>query len=269
MNYKEELIYILQESYSLIRNQEFPILEFKEEKKADAYNLDFAEETLVSKINSTIEKPVSLGKNQDCKLCPNRLFATKSFIHIGKIPTLVLHFSGETKKTHPTFSKTKANLIFRNDSYEDLFDRLCMKALNINMRHLFYQEFPACTFSPQNSSDEDWKLRIENCEIHILDTIQKYNIQSIILIGVAAVLFYGKEEATEQTGKITNIQFSDKILPSLVLRSPEGILNLEEKRKKINREQNRIEFEKAKLEEDTVKRTTLEHLQNFKEYILN
>jgi hypothetical protein len=139
------------------------------------------------------------------------------------------------------------------------------KVFNFSMEDLFFQEFPACMFLPDRSNDSDWKERLKNCEIHIVDTIQKYNIKAIIIMGGAAVLYYGQNKAKEYNGLIREIEFQDIKLPCLVLRSPEGILQLENKRKSLETKKDSREFKDAREEENQVKISVVENLTKLKE----
>lgn len=260
MNFKEKFLEILNDTNFILKNNLLPVSSFKTEKKIDEYNFEY---TVSKEVLPEQKLSIPKDKNFLCKLCPNKISHIKTFEHIGKIPSLVLHFTGEIRKNQSPFLKTKSSLIFKNENLEDLFDRLSKKALNRPMKDFYFQEFPACIFPTKNSSDDDWKNRISNCEIHVVETLEKNQINSILFLGASAVLFYGKERAQELTGKLVNVEFGGKKYPSMVLRSPEGILSLEEKRKSINIKKYPAEFEKAKGEEDKVKKETLEHFIEF------
>lgn len=261
MNLKEKFLEIIQDSSYLIKNNFIPISYFANEKKIDEFNFEISESKKIEKENPKLN--LTGEKNFLCKLCKNKLTAIKTFQHKGNIPVLILHYSGETRKKFPPFTKTKSNLIFKNENLEDLFDRLCKKAANKNMRDFYFQEFPACNFSPQNSEEIDWSNRVNLCKSHVIETLESNQIKLILFVGITAVLFYGKEKASEFTGKILDVEFGGKKYSSMVLRSPEGILSLEEKRKNLENKKNSSEYEKAKSEEDKVKKETLE---NFKEF---
>ncbi len=261
MNSKEKFLEILNNISYIIKNNLIPISNFSNEKKIDEYQFETKE---IKKVEEKIIRPILTGdKNFSCKLCPNKLTAIKTFEYKGNLPVLILHYSGEARKNFSPFTKTKSNLIFKNEKLEDLFDRLCKKAANKNMRDFYFQEFPACSFSPNNSSDSDWTSRINFCKSHVIETLELNQIKTILFIGITAVLFYGKEKANELTGKIIDVEFGGKKYPSMVLRSPEGILSLEDKRKNLENKKNSLEYEQAKKEEDKVKKETLDNFTEF------
>ncbi|MBL0266056.1 MAG: hypothetical protein IPQ05_19870 [Leptospiraceae bacterium] len=96
------------------------------------------------------------------------------------------------------------------------------------------------------------------------ETIESHGINAVILMGSAAVLRFGVEGAKARTGKIENFSFGGIELPVLVIRSPEGVFSLEEKRKKL--ESNKISdaYKQAKKEEDEVKLSLVEQLTGLK-----
>ena len=83
-------------------------------------------------------------------------------------------------------------------------------------------------------------------------------------MGSAAVLRLGAEKAKEKTGKIEPLVFRDIDVPTIVIRSPEGVFSLEEKRKKLESNKTSEAYKQAKKEEDEVKLSLVEHLTGLK-----
>ena len=209
-------------------------------------------------------RPTILDKNFSCKLCPKKIGAIRNFTHRGKKPVLVLHYTSEFRKRQPALTKSNPNLTLRTSESEDLFDRLIKKVFGFSSKEFYFQEYPACSFNHNGSSPEDWKDRMNACDTHVKETIESHGINAVILMGSAAVLRFGAESAKARTGKIENFSFGGIELPVLVIRSPEGVFSLEEKRKKL--ESNKISdaYKQAKKEEDEVKLSLVEHLTGLK-----
>lgn len=210
----------------------------------------------------------SEARNLICKLCPERVSAIRGFIHKGTKKILVLHYTGEISPNKKMFSKIGKNQIFRDDSQEDIFDRMIKKVFQFSFRELYYQEFPGCNFNPKTSSRDGWKERSQNCLAHVLRTISDEGIKGIIITGRAAVAYYGYENAEAMLDKIFPFEIGGMSLPAIVIRSPEKLLSLEENKKKLEREKNKSELEKALLEEREIKTQVVNTLTIFKEKVL-
>jgi hypothetical protein len=267
----EKFLEILQDTKYIIQHSQIPFLQKEGERPVDHFYFKW------SQVQSNPEKksthvlpanllPLSKEKNASCQLCPKRLSPIKSFFQKGNLPVLVLHYTGEIKPGGNNFFK-KPNQIFRTIEAEDLFDRLVKKVFNCTIRDLYFQEFPACVFNYDNSLESDWKSRLEHCTTHVEDTIQKNGIKGVIITGSAAVLYYGNEKAREFTGKIQTVAFGKASVPLVVLRSPEGILSIEQKRKKLEVNKSSKEFISVQKEEAEIKINIIKYMQEFKNRI--
>ena len=255
---------ILQDFSYLLETEAFPIWSQESEKKPDEFVLRWKSLDLKSKPLS--KKPIrltSLDKNFACKLCEQKLSGIPNFLKQGNFPVLILHYTGEYRKGQKAFLKRKEQ-IFRTQEAEEVMDRLLKKVFNLGLSDFYFQEFPACIFNQDISTQEDWELRLNNCWKYVLDSIEEFHIRGIILTGGAAVLKYGKQKALELVGKIQKIEVGNKFIPLVVLRSPEGILQLEEKRKKLELKKESEEYKKARKEEITVKEEILHYMTEFK-----
>lgn len=260
---------ILSDVSFLLGENEFEIYKLDFEKNPNDFNLkwNLRFDSLVrTNIQSAI-KPTQLDKNFSCKLCLKKLGAIRNFAQKGTKPVLVLHYTSEFRKGHPALTKSNPNLTLRTRESEDLFDRLIKKVFGFSSKEFYFQEYPACTFNHNVSSLDDWSARMDACDMHVKDTIQEYGVKGIILMGSAAVLRLGTEKAKEKTGKIEPLSFGGIELPTIVIRSPEGVFSLEEKRKKLEANKSSDVFKQAKKEEDEVKLSLVEHLTGFKTHL--
>ncbi|TGL59431.1 hypothetical protein [Leptospira sarikeiensis] len=266
----KELKGILQDFKFLVQNGEFPILRRQGEKDPEDLDLEWKESWTWS---STSQKesgtapipgiqmripPKKEDRNFSCKLCPDRLSAIRHFIIRGRKKILVLHYTGETVSGKQSYVKTSPLKIFRSSEAEDVFDRMIQKVFGFTMKEFYYQEFPGCLFSQDRSTEDDWKRRTNNCRIQVQETVQEEEIQGIILLGAAAPLLFGKDEAIGQMGKTLEFQPG---VPMVVLRSPEAILAAEQKRKSSKADSP--EFQEAKKKEIEVKESILSQLGIF------
>lgn len=240
----QELKSILQDLRFLIKKEDFPIFRKRGEPDPQTMELVWKEnwnfgytstESGVPTQTRGVQvriPPKEQDRNFSCKLCPERLSAVRHFIVRGRKKVLVLHYTGEFQPNKPSYAKTSPQRIFRTPEAENLFDRMIQKEFGFSMREFYYQEYPACLFSQDRSSELDWKRRVENCRVHVKETVQKEGIKGIILLGAAATLAFGKEEAAKLLGK--TVEFEPGI-PMVILRSPEAILSSEQKEKKLRR----------------------------------
>lgn len=256
---------ILDEVSILIRQGEFPYWKKEEERNPDDIRIPW--KILEVKTETTASRrpviPFSSEKNAACKLCTGKLSPIKGFIQRGKTPILIVHYTGEYRKGQRHFFKRHGQ-IFRTTEAENLMDRLLKKVFSMSLEDLYFQEYPGCLFNQDISSESDWKNRIDNCWTHIVDSLESFEIKGVIITGSAAVLKYGKDKALELTGKIQSLSLSNREVPMVVLRSPEGILHLEEKRKKLESKKNSEEYKKARLEENSVKEDIVKYMNEFK-----
>ncbi len=262
---------ILSELKSVIQNDDIPIYKFSDQILPDDFNVVW--KSAPKKIlNLALNKKPSvseLSRNLTCKKCLDRISAIRGFIHQGTIPILVLHYTGEISPTKKVFSKTGKNQIFRDDSQEELFGRMVNKVFSVNMRDLYYQEFPGCNFKNNNSTTADWFSRSNNCLEHVALTVKTYNIKGIIITGRAAVSYYGLEKAENLLEKIYSFEMDDFSLPSIVIRSPEKVLSMEDKKKKYEKQKDSVEFKNAFEEEKNIKLQIVNTLSDFKDRIFS
>ncbi|MBK8393991.1 MAG: hypothetical protein IPL26_01945 [Leptospiraceae bacterium] len=268
-NIFKEFASILSEVSYLLENNEFEILKLESEKNPRDYNFkwNLRFDSLARSSNQTVIRPTELDKNFSCKLCQRKLGAIRKFTHTGVKPILVLHYTSEFRKGQPALTKSNPNLTLRTRESEDLFDRLIKKVFGFSSKELHFQEYPACTFNHNSSSLEDWKERMKACDTHVRDTILTHGIKAVILMGSAAVLRFGADSAKQKTGIIESIYFEEVEIPSIVIRSPEGVFSLEEKRKKLESNKSSDAYKNAKKEEDEVKLSLVEHLAQMKTFI--
>ncbi len=267
----EKFLEILQDTKHVLQHSPIPFLQKEGERPIDHFyfkwsSIQASPEKKSTHILPSVLGPLSKEKNASCNLCPKKLSPIKNFFQKGNVPILVLHYTGEIKKGGNNFFK-KPNQIFRTLEAEDLFDRLVKKVFGCGIRDLYFQEFPACVFNYDNSLESDWKSRLDHCTTHVEDTIQKNGIKGVIITGSAAVLYYGNEKARELTGKIQTVSFGNVSIPLVVLRSPEGILGVEQKRKKLEINKTSKEFISIQKEETEMKINIVKYMQEFKNRI--
>lgn len=273
INVFQEFNAILNETASLLANSQIPIKNFKHESYPEEIilklNIKEKSPTTAPKFNSLVSKQ-NLIANADvnirCRKCTGKIVFIPNFVHKGRQTILVLHYTGNTKKNQPSIPKKK-DMIFRTLEEEDLFDRMIRKIFNFPMRDLYYQEIPACSFKPEFSSETDWKNRIQLCTEYIKDTIIRFGIQGVVFMGYPAVMIFGKEKAKEMIGQSFVHEFDDIKMDSIVLRSPEAVLQYEKKSKSFATNKDSQEYKTAKEEENNLKRTIIEELTKFKERI--
>lgn len=261
---------ILTELRDVIQNDVFPVHKYESQKSHDEFNVKWksAPKKILNLVSNFKPSVSELSRNLTCKKCNDRISAIRGFIHLGSLPILVLHYTGEISPNKKVFSKTGKNQIFREQNQEDLFDRMIQKIFSVKMRDLYYQEFPGCNFKNINSSSDEWVQRSKNCLEHVELTVKNNNIKGIIITGRAAVSYYGIEKAEDLLEKIYLFKFDDFDIPCIVIRSPEKVLSLEEKKKKLENSKDSSEYKKALEEEKNVKLQIVKTLKDFKNRIL-
>lgn len=264
----EKYVEVLEDLEFLIREQKFPFLRKEGERSLENFHFSWIElGTELSKPKPKKVLPIGKGKNASCQLCPNRQIPIKNFFHKGNVPILILHYTGAFRKNQQTLPPKSEKSILRTVEAEDILNRLLYKVFSKTLPNFYFQEYPACMFNQNTSEDVDWKNRIENCWTFVEDTIREHQIQGIILTGAAAVLKYGMEKAKELTGVIQEISVSSKKIPLVVLRSPDALLSLEQKRKQYEKNKNSPEYQKAREEEQKIKQSTINYMFAFKERV--
>lgn len=269
LNPLEQYHSILADMQYLLQKQDFPI--YKQPNETDPQEIPF-----VWRMESQ-QKPVATGHqkirqarpgpeqiNFTCKLCPGKLSGIRSFQHRGRVPVLVLHYTSEIRKGKPPFSKRNREQIFRSAEAEDLFSRMLKKVFALPLRDFHYQEYPACNFSANFSSIDDWHKRINLCGQHVRQRIETEGIKGVFLVGTSAVLYFGKEKAKEMLDNTTLFDFAGLQVPGIVLRSPEAILQLEGRKKKYAHQKTSTAYRQAKQEETEIKKNIVSQLNRFK-----
>ncbi|WP_061222391.1 hypothetical protein [Leptospira weilii] len=255
----------------LIQKKQVPILKLSGEQPPETTELIWKEEIwLPSSQSHDLEleatgiqvrrTPRTAERNFVCKLCSERISAVRNFIIKGRKPILVLHYTGEIVSGKPAFSKTSPDQIFRTKEAEELFGRMIQKQFGFSHKEFYYQEYPACIFAHSKSNATDWKVRTEKCEVQVKETINTEKIKGIILLGTSAIAVYGKEKALEMMGR--TLDFLPGV-PMIVLRSPEAIAAVENKRKNFKGDKESFEFETIKKEEIAIKESILSQLSLF------
>ena len=261
---------IIDDLTEVIKRRKFPI--YKLETEQNPEQISFEYKTISSQKTEQIKKqqkiytPKKIGfneRNYTCNLCQNRLNGIRNFSIRGTYPILVLYYSGETNPNKDMFIKTKENQIFKTLEEANLFERMIQKAFGFSYTNFYYQEFPACNFSHQTSTDKDWFERTNSCTKLVNETIQKEKIRGTIFLGQSGVLFFGKKKAEKLLSEI----FTQFELPSILLRSPASLVAIEKKKNQF--EQLSQDFNKWKKEEIKVKTQILTQLNHYKERMGN
>ncbi len=269
----EKYLEIITDFKGFIQSDEFIEYKFEDEIYPDDIDLHWNRidsKRFITNNLSQFTRPTipEESRNIVCKKCSDRVSAIRGFIHKGNVPILVLHFTGEISPTKKVFSKMGKNQIFRDSIQEDLFDRMVKKIFLVGMRDLYYQEFPGCNFKNQTSTLTDWEIRTKNCLEHIEKTVINEGIKGIIITGRAAVSYFGYEKAESLLEKIIPFELGKNSIPSIVIRSPEKILKLEEIKKKYEKKKESQEYKNAVEEEKIIKLQVVNTLTNFKNQVL-
>ncbi|MCB1140707.1 MAG: hypothetical protein H7A24_07870 [Leptospiraceae bacterium] len=259
---------LLSDLSKLVEEDKFPVFKYSEERNPDSFYFKWESLPEVTETKTIEKKPRILtpgSRNITCRLCPDRSTGIRNFLSIGKLPYLVLHYTGEFRPSQPSFSKTRKDQIFRSFDSEDLFSRMVEKVFSLNWKDFFYQEFPGCNFNPDRSTLENWDKRMNSCLSQVKQTIEENEIRAVLITGGAAVLHYGREKAHSLTGVIQDLDLGGMQIPSMVIRSPDAVLSLEKKRKSLEKNKNTPEYKSAREEENRVKLEIVKYLQVFKD----
>lgn len=265
---RAKFISLLKDASFLIGTDAFPI--FRKKDEPDPADIPFiyqkkSKSVLKQNPSAKIlfkEQLTREERNISCKLCSDRLSGIRSFKRNGRKNILVLHYSGETKKGKKPFVKKSKHQIFRTKEAEDIFGKLIQKVFGFSYLEFFYQEYPACNFQTDNSSVSDWIARADKCRFHVNESLASDNIAGIIMLGSSAVVAMGIENAKKNEGQIINYDHNGKNIPQLILRSPEAILQMQEKRKQLSVES--IEYGNLQMEENSLIEKFSENLRKFK-----
>jgi hypothetical protein len=269
----EKYLEIITDFKGFIQSDDFIEYKFEDELYPDDIDLHWSridtKRFIANNLSQTSKPSIpEESRNILCKKCSDRVSAIRGFIHKGNMPILVLHFTGEISPTKKVFSKMGKNQIFRDSIQEDLFDRMIKKIFFVGMRDLYYQEFPGCNFKNQTSTITDWELRTKNCLEHVEKTVKNEGIKGIIITGRAAVSYFGFEKAESLLEKILPFELGKFSIPSIVIRSPEKILHLEEIKKKYEKKKESQEYKTAVEEEKIIKLQVVNSLTEFKNQVL-
>lgn len=255
---------ILTEAKFLIQNKSVSIYRFQEEKDPNDFVFPWKSKVPESLEMQKKQQKESQRKNKDlvnfsCTFCKGKLSGVRQFLHKGRKPVLILHYTGATNPKEKPFTKTKPNQIFKDKLTENSWGELVQKVFGFSFEEFFYQEYPACTFSHTDSKDTDWTERVENCKFHVKDTVEEYGIKMIVVLGSSAKLLFGADKAKELLGKQIHWDLSGLSIPIVTTRSPEALVFLGEKAKKTDSESNLFQYgkEKQELEESFISHLTL------------
>lgn len=275
MNLNRELVQIykslIDETSFLLKNQKFPIISYPEETDPNDISLLWKSWKDRNPLEIAKEAQEKLRGSRDlinfsCSLCENKQSGIRNFISRGRIPILVLHYSGAVLPKDKPFIKMNPKQIFKDALTEKIWSSLIQSAYEFTYEELYYQEFPACNFQPTKSNPESWKQRTESCKLHIKETISLHSIQGIIILGSSAKVLYG-DGVKEKLGKWEEWQFEDLSIPTMVFRSPEALVALESKSKDASLDQNAL-FNYAKDRKD-IEQNFVSMLKEFKSKLKN
>lgn len=203
-----------------------------------------------------------LAANAACTLCDDRTFPLRGFRREGKLPVLVLHYSGPMRKGDSLRDRSN-EILFGSPEEDDLFGRM-LGALNLAKDDFHYLQYPGCVFNPERSLAEDWNRRCGNCLKHVNETVSQNGIQLLLLLGASAVFLLSEEKARELavSGGSMPIPLDVGTVPALVLRSPAAVLALERKRRlQADKSKESEEYAAALAEEKQVKQSMLDALK--------
>ncbi|TGN18522.1 hypothetical protein [Leptospira idonii] len=231
-----ELVEIIEDTKYFLKKNTLPV--YKYETEPDPNDLHFLWKPLTKKSGEqkaleTKEKQRSNREtiNFPCSLCTGKVSGIKNFFYRGRKPILVLHYSGATTPKEKPFVKKNPNQIFREQLTEKVWGDLIQKAFGFSYLELFHQEYPACNFSHTQSTEMDWKKRVDTCKVYVEENIKDFQIEAIVILGSSAKLVFGAEKAKESLGKLIEWEIAGKKIPVLTIRSPEALVFLDEKSK--------------------------------------
>ncbi|MBI3395867.1 MAG: hypothetical protein HY042_08535, partial [Spirochaetia bacterium] len=135
----------------------------------------------------------SLPPNASCTLCRERMYPVRQFKREGRLPILILHHAGPAPgaKVRPDRS---ARFVLGSPEEDDVFARM-LKAAGLDFDGPHFQEFPACHFNAERSTQPDWQRRATSCLKHVAHTVTTSGIRLILACGHAAVALLGEEKA--------------------------------------------------------------------------
>lgn len=260
---------ILKETKFLIQNQAVSIFRFQDEQDPNDYVFPWKSKVPESIENQKKQQKENQRNNRDlvnfsCTLCQGKLSGVRQFLHKGRKPILVLHYSGATTAKEKLFTKTRPNQIFKDKLTEVSWDSIVKTVFGFSYEEFYYEEYPACTFSHTDSKELDWNTRLENCKVHVKETVEEFGIKAIVILGSSARLLFGPEKAKEQLGKVIEWDLEGKKIPLLTTRSPEALVFLGEKAKKADSETNLFQYGKEKQD---LEESFISHLSILKPYL--
>ncbi|MCS7204353.1 MAG: hypothetical protein NZ853_01500 [Leptospiraceae bacterium] len=184
--------------------------------------------------SSHSEVKITLNENQICQLCSNKAYAVRKYF---KKPTkeelkiMILHYNGSIDNNQIP-KDVSEKFYFSSKEEDEVFNRM-LSSFHYTLENFYFQEFVACHFSFQ-SSHEEWNTRVQNCLPFLEKNVKDHQIQKLMIVGSAAILLFGNE-AKEIVKKPHLLPFHihDLELKAIILRSPQAILKLEQKRKEL------------------------------------
>ncbi len=201
----------------------------------------------------------ALTPNAACRLCTARMYPVRRFQREGKGRVLFLYFNGAVEPGKVRTDKSEKHILGSPEEDELLFRML--GAADFARDEVTFQEYPACHFSADRSSAEDWTERAAHCRTHVQAVIEKLGLKRIIATGPSAFFLLGKEKALAMamSGISHPVQIGEKKIPVTVVRSPAALLAMEKKRRKMDREAP--EYAEIVAEEKLVKDRILTSLK--------
>ena len=206
--------------------------------------------------------PRTLTANAACTLCADRTFPLRRFRRPGRLPVLVLHYSGPFRPGDSLRDRS-AELLFGTPEEDGLYDRM-LQALELTRDDFHYLQYPGCVFNPERSLPEDWNRRCGNCLKHLNETVSTNGIRLLLLFGMSAVFLLSEEKARAMalTAETLPVPLDAGELPALVLRSPAAVRALEKKRAGlVSKGRDDPDYQKAMEEEKRVKQSMLDALR--------
>lgn len=202
---------------------------------------------------------VTLTPNAACRLCPGRMYPVRRFQREGKGRVLFLYFNGAVEPGKVRTDKSDKNILGSAEE-DDLLFRM-LTAAQFAKDEVTFQEFPACHFSADRSTPEDWTERASHCRVHLEAVIERLGLKRIIATGPAAFFLLGREKALAMaaSGISHPVQLAAGKIPVTVVRSPAALLAMEKKRRKMDREAP--EYAELVAEEKLVKDRILASLK--------
>ena len=195
--------------------------------------------------NSAITRLAMVSsRNFKCDMCSYRLYPVHNFLRLKKNvstrdapATLILHYNGplvsQPRSGHaPSFRDNSSNYIFGSKEADQIFTHV-LSGFDCHLDDFYYQEYLACYFNPDRSTEADWEARALACQSQVEQTIQEHRIERLIVCASAAIVHLGKEKALGYLKQAESCLLSFgkiKDLPALIVCSPQSLAALARRR---------------------------------------